>query len=342
MSSLADRFASLFAGRTDAYGRTHPNGHVECAREIQGVPIRQISPLKIMETHLAGTADFGVYPMVPRWTAGPRSDFPDPEWYVKWVCVDLDIAAPGKRRYDFDSTLDAQTAADRLVVRAEREHVWLWPEITKSGGVHVWGFLHDWTEASIARNAMLWLCGEANVPTTEVNPKQTSMSSPDQLGNFVRVPFFGGVAINDMEPTARAQRPIRMPVTWERLEVEEFLDAAEQTLIASDKMRELASRYVPPMAPSPMPYVGEPIEVDKDWIKNLPPLLKSILKGGMGRSHDRSSWLYYLACTCSEEGLSPEDALAFVEVADALHSTKYQNRPDADERYRELVERAYS
>jgi hypothetical protein len=96
------------------------------------------------------------------------------------------------------------------------------------------------------------------------------------------------------------------------------------------------------MAPSPMPYVGEPIEVDKDWIKNLPPLLKSILRGGMGRSHDRSAWLYYLACTCSEEGLSPENALAYVEIADALHSTKYQNRPDADERYRELVERAYS
>lgn len=328
--SLAERFGRLFDGRHDAYGETTPAGQVLCKRDILE------DHHQVMEHHLAGTNDLGVYPMVPRWTAGPRSDFPDPEWYVKWVCVDLDIAAPGKRRYDFGNTHQAATAGADLILKAGEHNMALWPEITKSGGVHVWGFLDQWTPAEQARHAVLWLCSEADVPTTEVNPKQTSLPSADSLGNFVRLPFFGATGTGD------AARPIRGPLTWAPVPLDNFVSAAWNQRTPAQVIRDLASRYVPPMAPSPMPYVGEPIEVDKDWIKNLPPLLKSILKGGMGRSHDRSSWLYYLACTCSEEGLSPENALAFVEIADALHSTKYQNRPDADERYRELVERAYS
>ena len=323
-------FAELFAGRTDAYGLSYPddwgNKKVKAWRVPEGL---SRDHQHFIERHLNGEMDLGVYPM--RYKAlGFESD-----WEVKWVCVDLDIAAPGKTRYDFDTTEEAMRSAIALMFTASDHNVTLWPEITTNGGVHVWGFLSDWTVAETARNAMLWLCQQSGTPTGEVNPKQVSLPSAEQLGNFVRLPYFGGLTNSVARPIVNLDFE-----TWFSPEV--WVEDAIQELISPVAMTALASKYVPPMAPSPMPYVGEGVEVTPDWLKNLPPILKYILKDGTGKQSDRSIWLYSLAHKCQDSGLSPEDALTYLQVADDLWTGKFTNRPDAEQRYSDMVGKAYS
>lgn len=328
MSDLIAGFADLFDGRHDAYGVSDETG-VRCTRAHPPLTMEEL-----VRPHLEGTLDIGVYPMVPGSSIAARTSNWDPTdqgWYVRWGCVDLDVKAPGKRRYDFDTQIGAWNAAMNLWSTANAWGVKMWPEITKSGGMHVWCFAEDWVTASTMRRALLFFCEESGTPSTEVNPKNEGFASPDQLGNFVRLPYFGST-----------QRPI---VTgWKQgdaLDLKEFVDCAAYSRTANRFFDEGAGSYTPPSKPV-APLVGEPVEIDRDWLRQLPPLLKHILREGMGKSNDRSAWLYSLAYKAKDEGLTPEEALTLVSIADDIHCQKYTNRADADQRMAELVGKVYS
>jgi len=130
--SVTERFATLFAGRTDAMGLWDGG----CSREPVG--------LAAFEAHLMGWRMFGVYPL--------RDD-----GLVKWGCSDIDVD-------DFDAASNLQTA---FAVKGVHAFV----EKTRRG-YHVWVFADDWVTARVMRRAFLAAHAAVGLPPKEVNPKQ--------------------------------------------------------------------------------------------------------------------------------------------------------------------------
>lgn len=132
MTSIVDSFASLFGGRTDAYGTW------------EGGSVRVEVTRQSFENHLNGKELIGIYPL----TAGST---------VRWGCSDIDVD-------DIDSARNLQTA---FAVKGIKSFV----EKTRKG-YHVWIFANDWIPAAVMRRAFLSAHEVIGLPPKEVNPKQ--------------------------------------------------------------------------------------------------------------------------------------------------------------------------
>ena len=158
---IAD-FAAIFDGNPTAYGADTTNGGVRCVRAAAAVGV---------ELHLAYGKPAGIYPMYKN--------------QVKWGCTDIDTGS--------------WEQAHNMYLILQRMELDPWIEISRSKGFHVWVFANDgWVDAFVMRRAFLFAHHVSNqlgvwVPPTEVNPKAEWLDD-DQLGNFVRLPYVGGVA----------------------------------------------------------------------------------------------------------------------------------------------------
>ena len=143
------QFMALFGGNTAAYGSE------------QGGCVRRALTPDVYERHLIDAEPIGVYPMLHH----------EGEWLVRWGCIDLDVRAAHKRRWDYDTSHDAFVAAQNLVTALGVMQIRAWVERTKSNGYHVWVFANDWVPAVHMRRTLLVACSLVDVPPTEVNPK---------------------------------------------------------------------------------------------------------------------------------------------------------------------------
>lgn len=313
MTTDDDRFyqyVALFSGNTSAYGTE------------QGGCVRQDVTVSHFKAHLEGRESIGVYPMV----------YIDNEWIVHWGCVDLDVKAEHKRRWDYETRDDAWVAANNLRRALAAMDLEAWVESTKSGGFHVWVFSRDWVYAADMRHCLLAACRLVDVPPTEVNPKNTHFDDPTALGNYVRLPYPAALVGDTSRPMVDANGDL---IAWN-----DFVDRAWQTRSDQTTIHEIASLYVPP--PKPTIYHEATRTVVPSELGSVSRRLRTIIDNGPLKQEDRSGWLYFVACLCADDGLTVREAEEIVALCDERHTRKFVDRRDGAARIAATVEKAYS
>lgn len=211
MDDVVELFATLFAGRTDAYG-TWEGG---CERK----PVTQSLYMK----HLWGQEHVGIYPLTD-------------DDMVVWGCADIDIP-------DIDQARNIQMA---FAVKG----IDSWVERTIKG-FHVWVFADRKVPAATMRRALLVAHSVAHAPAKEINPKQERAhglgnyvrlpypgalmepsavrymlhndDSPISLQQFVREAYESRAKLAQLQPLAdlwKPRRPAEFIATGETLTFE--------------------------------------------------------------------------------------------------------------------------
>jgi len=304
------QYVSLFSGNTSAYG-TEQGG---CVRQ-EATPARYMA-------HLNGEESIGIYPMVCI----------DNEWIVHWGCVDLDVKADHKRRWDYETREDAWTAACNLKRALHAMDLEAWVESTKSGGFHVWVFSRDWVYAADMRHCLLAACRLVDVPPTEVNPKNTHFDDPTALGNYVRLPYPAAFAGGVTRPMVDTDGN---PIAWN-----DFVDHAWRSRSDQTTISEIAALYVPP--PKPTIHHEATRTIVPSELGTVSRRLRAIIENGPLKQEDRSGWLYYVARLCADDGLTVCEAEEIVALCDERHTRKFVDRRDGAARIAATVEKAYS
>ncbi len=295
MSSLLHDYVTLFRGRADAYG------------SWEGGCVRQPLTANVFTQHLGPGPHIGVYCSVP---VGNLA-------HTVWGCTDI----------DYDSYADA----DRLRRTLDLVDVTAWVEKTRKGW-HVWVFATELVPSHDMRRMLLAAHQVAQVRPTEVNPKQTGQLGGQGLGNYVRLPYPGGLLSLPTERYVVDNSGVSLPL-------EDFVPRALATRVTPDKVAEVAGYYIEP-APTRRP-VQEPIGDMAEAARLLTPLGRVIFRDGPIEGRDRSTTLTHLAYECVKAGLAPGDALAILEDAD-LRWGKYLVRGQPGEvELHKLIERAY-
>ena len=157
---IEHKMLHLFGGNMLAHGQDLPGG--------KGHAVKNPVNHRLIKTHLEGNNGIGIYPM---W-------YSDETWFVKWGCCDIDTG-------DWDEAyrLAATLRAMGLVPHVER---------SRSKGWHIWVFSDGPVQAQAMRRALKVAYTTIDLQAREANPKQESLR-PDQLGNYVRLPFKGGL-----------------------------------------------------------------------------------------------------------------------------------------------------
>lgn len=299
------RFKSLFDGNTTCYGTEHGS----CVRsEVTSDSYRG---------HITGESPIGIYPMT----------YQDERWLVRWGCVDLDVKADHKRRWDYETPEDAFVASQNLVLSLQALGMMGWTESTKSGGYHVWVFASEWVLAATMRRALLVACKLSDVPPTEVNPKSEGFVDTGMVGNYVRLPYKG----LSVRPIINSRHE---PLDWA-----DFVEQATQTRVGTPTLEEAASLWVPQ---APLRVVTEPTGTRfPAELGGLSKRLTAVVTNGPLKKEDRSGWLYYVARLCADDGLSQSEAIEIVTDCDWNHTHKFEGRNDGPLRITSTVERAY-
>ncbi len=316
---ITRQFMDLFTGRTDAFG-TDAGG---CWRMQEGYGAKEITQTYL--DHLLGVTPMGVYPMTYFWGS----------WQVKWGCVDLDVEKPGKHRYDFKHSWQAHAAAVNLQYSLQLMGLPSSIERTRSNGRHVWLFMADYVLAADMRRALLVACKVANVPPSEVNPKNEELESEEQLGNYVRLPYPGHLAqevtFKQSMVTADLVRSISLV---------DFLKGVK--LGHGPTLTAAATLYEVPVTDQGW-WDHTPYEITEATVEKLSGLGRIMLHDGPRAHHtDRSVWLFRLALQCRDDGLDPAEGLSVVAEADMMHTRKFVDRVDGDKLLARTVEKAYA
>lgn len=271
-------FADLFEGRLDVLGAESGM----CVR----VPFPSHSTyVQAIEDHLNGDTAIGTYPMVQR----------EDGWYVRWGCVDFDIG-------DQASLIHAMN----LELLLESFGIRMWIEISRSKGVHCWVFASEWIPASKMRFGLIGACQTVNAPTTEINPKNHTLSD-GKVGNYVRLPYPYG-----WEGTRR--RMMVNATTNQPFSLERFVENALESRASADDIEALQGLYTPPPKPKPakIRHINDPTH--SHGVRGLS---RHILVNGPKEGGDRSSALYALAQSLHRDGVGYDEALKVVYEADS-------------------------
>lgn len=327
------RFAQLFQGRLDAYGTEEGGAHR--VKEDGGM---------VLERHLDGTRPIGVYPIFDHWHFPENDDYPDVNLgsHVRWGCVDFDIKSDHHPAYDYETEDEAHTAAVDLHRVLAALGVTGWIERTRSCGRHVWVFARMPVPAATMRRALLVACTLAEVSTREVNPKSEHLS-PEQLGNYVRLPYPGTVqtpgGVTYGSPTRLML--VERAVDWQAYEpypIDVFAEHAYLSRTQPNVLSEIAEHWTPP--PEVEIRVAEPysgalrtITTDLDGQSYV------VFRDGP-TTGDRSGGLVYLAHGCARSGLSYDDCFAILLDADSRWG-KFSKRADCEKQIGLIASRAY-
>lgn len=322
MSSTTSIFVELFRGRSDAHGAVHG----EC--------IKRALTHADWESHLIGNGSLGIYPLVPRdhlesddealiqkWEDACGVGLG--QWWCRWGCTDIDVGYEA----GWPMAQDLVAALSMLGITA-------WVERTKGKGWHVWVFAQQWTPAEVMRRALLAAHQVADVPTTEVNPKQVDPSNLKAgLGNYVNIPYAASFAADGKRVMVQNGEP---------MSVDEFVWAAKGATADPQVLLSAAQLYVPPPPPRRV-VVGAPYDGSLDSVvSRLGGLAHEIfLKGPLeardGKAgRDRSSTLQRLAHLCAEDGLHASETMAVLLDAD-LRWGKFHARADGQTQLEKMV-----
>ena len=291
------RFIKLFRGRGDVYGSE------------EGGCIKSPLTTQVFTDHLNGVTPIGVYPMVPI-----KGD-----WYTVWGCTDIDTG-------DLQAAINLQEAFKEIGIKA-------YIEKSRSKGYHVWVFASEPVLAKDMRRMFLACHQVVDYPAREVNPKQESLSSSMQYGNYVRLPYPNYPDLS--APNRRIIRRDETPVS-----LDDFLDSAERNLVDPATVKLLAGYYKPPVTKT-INTNYEQCESLPIAMRNLNPLGKVIWRDGPLEGNDRSRTLVRLGHECVASGLNPSETKVVLTDAD-LRWGKYHLRTNGESEIDKIIIRIFT
>jgi len=294
-----EKFVTLFRGRGDCYGSNEGG----CVRE----PLTQ----QVFANHLEGTLAIGVYPSVPA-----------PTPFCVWGCSDIDVE---------------DLASARLLQRTMgMAGIVSWVERSRSKGYHVWVFASEPVSSLVMRRALLVVHQVANYPAREVNPKQTDVSAT-KVGNYVRLPYFGGYYGTPTKQVVLDDNNIPMSLN-------DFVDKATQFSTKLELLENIANMYVEP----PKTTITDMSHWDDVTDENVETALaltsqlaRIIWRDGPLEGQDRSRALTRLAHVCSRSGVTPSMTNLIVVSADKRWGKYHLRGESGVQEIQKIIARAY-
>jgi hypothetical protein len=295
----------LFRGRGDVYG--HNEGR--CVKE-------QLTN-DVFQKHFSGEAPIGIYPLVPHFE----------QFYVAWGCVDFDTA-------------DADQNAVKLHDALLEAGIVSWIEKSRSKGFHVWVFAEQAVLAEDMRNMLVVASHVAETPTTEVNPKQTTLKA-GQYGNYVRLPYPN---LDDRQTDKQRifhKKDVESGSFDNPMVFSDFIESAMSLRTSQETIKRIASMYQPPKQATVVvnDYVYD--ATLSEAMQILSPLGKVIWRDGPLAGKDRSSTLAKLGHETVRSGLNPSQTKIVLMTADKRWG-KYHLRHDGELEIDKLVVRVHS
>jgi hypothetical protein len=202
MPNHAERLFKLYSGLSRAHGQYRLFNRKSGKGKEEGVgnTIREGATVELWEKHISGEYGLGIVPIREDNTA-------------RFGAIDID-------KYDHDLT--------RLASQVEKMELPLIVCRSKSGGAHLYLFAREDLPAVTVRNKLMeWavLIGYSGV---EVFPKQISLAGPEDVGNWINMPYF------------RAEDTNRYAVFGgKRLDLEGFLKVAETMAVTEESLEEV-------------------------------------------------------------------------------------------------------
>src|ERR1035437_6751148 len=160
---LAERFMGLFNGLQRAHGEYTISGQKGAKATGKAVTKKTPVTIELWDKHLKGTQGIGIIPIRDNST-------------VTFGAIDIDS-------YDgFE--------ASALSVRITNNG---WPLVicrSKSGGAHVYLFTAEDVPSRLLRLKLKQFAAAIGYPKAEIFPKQDEMHSPEDIGNWINMPYF--------------------------------------------------------------------------------------------------------------------------------------------------------
>lgn len=305
-----ERFAKLFAGRTDASGRCkiETNGDKTCWCEKK--PVTE----EVLNDHLTGKNSYGLY-MV------------DDDFQTWVLIIDID---EDKEISQFATPESRLESARKVYQSAVHHELKPYIEISPRGFYHVWLFFNEPIACDIAKGVGRGIVAMAGLPdTTEVFPKQARRGTP--YGNFINLPYFG------VEECLKTKR--RVIVDYETLEpipLETFLDTVERT--ESGKIGMAAVRLnIQQARANTNTRKRKRTEQQGDRSKKEPlpflPCMKKVMEEGIPQGY-RDNVMYKMAVQFKVRGYTVEESITH------LKELNKNNRPPLEDYVVELKARS--
>jgi hypothetical protein len=219
VSNLVELFAERFKGLQRAYGVYPPvdttkEGGKRVAGKRQPSTKHGDITTELWLGHLSGEGDgLGIVPV-------------NDDGECKFAAIDIDV-------YPVDhAALAAAIKKLKLPLVMCR---------TKSNGAHLYLFLSAWAEAKMVREKMFeWACA-LGYPDVEIFPKQDSLASDQDCGNWINIPYY-------REPTTDR---MCLKAGKQQLSLQEFLDYARTMEVTPDTLRSFRISKSKQMAGAP-------------------------------------------------------------------------------------------
>jgi hypothetical protein len=215
-----------------------------------------------------------------------------------------------------------------------------WIEKSRSKGFHVWVFAEQAVLAEDMRNMLVVASHVAETPTTEVNPKQTTLKA-GQYGNYVRLPYPN---LDDQQTDKQRifhKKDVESGSFDNPMVFSDFIESAMSLRTSQETIKRISSMYQPPKQATVVvnDYVYD--ATLSEAMQILSPLGKVIWRDGPLAGKDRSSTLAKLGHETVRSGLNPSQTKIVLMTADKRWG-KYHLRHDGELEIDKLVVRVHS
>jgi len=200
MLTIAERFQELFTGLSRAHGQYKLFNKTSAKGKEEGVgnTIRTPATTALWEKHLAGTYGLGIVPICEDNTC-------------RFGAIDID-------QYDHD--------LKDLAEKIEKLELPLLVCRSKSGGAHLYLFAREPVSAELMRGKLMEWAIAIGYGGVEVFPKQVNLAGPEDVGNWINMPYFN------------SEETIRFGVFNRKvLDPESFLEIAEMLSVTGESLK---------------------------------------------------------------------------------------------------------
>ena len=300
---LAQDFHNLFVGIQDRYGQFKGYGEPKPDGKLTKLTtVKKTTPP--IERHLKGNGgQIGAFPF----TTNDK---------VKWGCIDVDV---------YDNPKLHQELLEKL--QKHKLHKAVLTKSTSNGG-HIWLFFEKPVIAKQLRIRLRALAEALDLGKVEIFPKQDKINHPDFIGNFVYLPYYGGLDNHCIDDKGK------------HLTIEEFLELTEKNKFSSIKEIKVPRAVKIQQEAEELSteeYLDEESDL-KEILEDGPPCLLEISERKSKEKDNRNNTIFGFAMlskkvkgkamladlkAANKEYCSP--ALEEEEVKNILHSVNKQN-----------------
>lgn len=293
---MINRFHTLFRGNGQAYGGD------------EGRAIWKPVSAETFANHLYGIEPIGIYP-IQHWRTGLN---------VGWGCCDIDTG-------DWQEAWMLYSALKGMGLNP-------WVERSRSKGWHIWVLADIPVSPAEMRRCLKVAYAAIDLPAKEANPKQETLA-PNQLGNYVRLPYKGGMIVRSvrqtmMDPYWLSSQNDGYPLTFQ-----EFIKRDDLFSDYSVILKWAAKWYEPPRARTNI------------TLGAIDPQIAQLVPSGWrhtwdtGDVKDRSATFVAMAYDLAKNGMQPQQVF---DILWACPWNKYVDRAGGEVYVQDIVDRAFT